>query len=540
MRKISAPLVSFALLGLLTLESCVATIFSTPKQTVRVISDPPGATVFINNVEAVKRGKTPNKIRLRRNKSSEVRVKLDGYRDHVEILSPAKFNALALLSMIPLFIPYYVDMATGAAMRLNKKELRPVLTKIPDKVNGSAPVVCNSLTLKIKGGDKIGNFLIRDEPRDILYFGKSIDTDADGLRDDVNTVLRDIGYNVPKAGSGKLFTATTGAKYHLTGDVTSVTYNVIASNKYEAYAKYETVCTVDVAWKLLNRKKETVFEQKTSGTATKFEKGGSAAFSEAFETATYKVLNAPQLIEQLKGTGKPGENTTETGGTDKTTAGSAPGADKAPKALVAPPAVADNGQPIQLVRPAPDTKGTAISRAAKGVVTITTDEGHGSGCVVSTDGYIVTNYHVVDGADEVIVKFANGDSLAGRVVRTNEEMDLALVRVSATNLQPLLITATPAHEVGMDVYAIGTPADQELGQTVTKGIVSGERKIEGRTFIQTDVSINPGNSGGALVDPSGALLGIINAKVVGRGIEGLGFAIPAERMLDVLKLTPSK
>ena len=86
------------------------------------------------------------------------------------------------------------------------------------------------------------------------------------------------------------------------------------------------------------------------------------------------------------------------------------------------------------------------------------------------------------------------------------------------------------------MYAIGTPADQELGQTVTKGIVSGERQVEGRSFIQTDVSINPGNSGGALIDKTGMLLGVVNAKIVGRGIEGIGFAIPASRMLEVLKL----
>lgn len=537
MRKISLSAVSIALTSVL-LQSCMATIFSTPKQTVRVISEPPGATVFINNVEAVKRGKTPNTVRLRRNKSTEVRVKIDGYKDHVEILSPAKFNAMAALSLFPFVVPYYVDIATGAAMRLNKKEIRPVLTRIPTKVNGSAMVTCNSLTLHIKGGDKIGNFKIQGEPREILYFGKSFDTNAEELRANVVSSLHEFGYTVPKGSSGKLFAASTGAKFYLNGDVSGVTYDVIASNKYEAFAKYETVCAIDVTWKLINRKKETVYELKTTGKSTKFEKGGSAAFTDAFENAIYLALNSPELNASLVSTGKGAAGSTPVAAGNAT----ADSAAATGKPMVAAPAAIENkDQIIQLVRSvAATTKESDISRAAKGVVTVSNDEGHGSGVVVSADGYIVTNYHVVDGADEVIIRFANGDSVGGRVVRTNEEMDLALVRVSATNLQPLRITADASAELGSDVFAIGTPADQDLGQTVTKGIVSGERKVEGRTFIQTDVSINPGNSGGALVDRTGLLLGIVNAKVIGRGIEGLGFAIPVARMLETLKLTPAK
>ena len=100
-----------------------------------------------------------------------------------------------------------------------------------------------------------------------------------------------------------------------------------------------------------------------------------------------------------------------------------------------------------------------------------------------------------------------------------------------------MLPSTGAAEIGADVFAIGTPADKELGQTVTKGIISARRKIEGHAFLQTDVSINGGNSGGALVARSGQLLGIVNAKLVGRGIEGIGFAIPAEQVSEALQLT---
>jgi len=84
------------------------------------------------------------------------------------------------------------------------------------------------------------------------------------------------------------------------------------------------------------------------------------------------------------------------------------------------------------------------------------------------------------------------------------------------------------------VYAIGTPSDIELGQTLSKGIISGKRLFNQKQYIQTDVSINSGNSGGALIDPQGNLLGIISAKIVGVGIEGLGFAIPIKYINESL------
>ena len=262
--------------------------FSTPKQTVRVISEPPGASVAINDVEQTKRGQTPNKIRVKRRKGGEVRVHKDGYKDHFEILAPTKVNPLAYLSLFAFYIPYIVDVGTGSAFRLNKKEIHATLTKIPEKVEGSAPVLCNSLTFRIKGGDKIGNFYINGNSNEILYFGKSIDADADGLQQEVNSLFNDLGYTVPKSKSGKIFAATTGAKYYLQGDISKITYDVYASAFYSSNSKrYETKCVMEVSWKLIDRKKQTLLEKKTTGTSVKFEEGGSAVFTDAFENAFY-------------------------------------------------------------------------------------------------------------------------------------------------------------------------------------------------------------------------------------------------------------
>jgi S1-C subfamily serine protease len=178
-----------------------------------------------------------------------------------------------------------------------------------------------------------------------------------------------------------------------------------------------------------------------------------------------------------------------------------------------------------------------VPEAVNAVVTVKTKEGHGSGCIISNEGWIITNYHVSgDTTQRPIVLFEDGTSDTAKVVRTNPVYDLALLKVKPVNLKPFSISCSKTIEIGKTVYAIGTPKDIELGQTVSKGIISGKRKVDDKIFIQTDVSINAGNSGGALINEDGALIGIVNAKFVGIGIEGIGFAIPSYYIPEALKI----
>jgi hypothetical protein len=176
-----------------------------------------------------------------------------------------------------------------------------------------------------------------------------------------------------------------------------------------------------------------------------------------------------------------------------------------------------------------------ISSALPSVVTIDALDGHGSGCILSSDGYIITNYHVIsDPLLDYTVYFDNGSSLPATVVRFHPIYDLALLHVDTTGLHPFHVSLDEAIDVGEETFAMGTPYDIDLGASVTKGIISGKRKDGERTLIQTDVSISPGNSGGALVHPNGTLIGIVNEKVLGMGVEGIGFAIPAHLIQEAL------
>ena len=165
-------------------------------------------------------------------------------------------------------------------------------------------------------------------------------------------------------------------------------------------------------------------------------------------------------------------------------------------------------------------------------------EGEGSGVIVSPDGYIVTNNHVVDGATELTVSMSDRREMKARVIGTDAKTDIALIKVDAKDLQHVTLGNSANVEVGDIALAIGNPFG--LGQTVTMGIVSATGRsglgIEDyEDFIQTDASINPGNSGGALVNTKGELIGI-NTAILSRsgGNQGVGFAVPVDMVRQVM------
>jgi Do/DeqQ family serine protease len=165
-------------------------------------------------------------------------------------------------------------------------------------------------------------------------------------------------------------------------------------------------------------------------------------------------------------------------------------------------------------------------------------EGEGSGVIISSDGYIITNDHVIDGATELTVSMADKQEMKARVVGTDAKTDIALIKVDARDLPHVTMGSSANVEVGDIALAMGNPFG--LGQTVTMGIISatgrGGLGIEQyEDFIQTDASINPGNSGGALVNTKGALIGI-NTAIISRsgGNQGVGFAIPVDMVRQVI------
>ncbi|MBX6377134.1 MAG: trypsin-like peptidase domain-containing protein [Clostridia bacterium] len=232
----------------------------------------------------------------------------------------------------------------------------------------------------------------------------------------------------------------------------------------------------------------------------------------------------------------------------------------APLIHVSPVVRAGRAVPVSPA-PAPPAPAVAVAeRVGPGIVGIINQErlrdwwtgfrfvprGAGSGVVIDPRGYIVTNYHVVEGASRLLVVLADGTRLEGAIVGVDPPTDLAVVRVRPPQpLTPAPLGDSDRVRVGETAIAIGNPLGLEFERSVTQGVISGRRALlygqaGDRQFqrvfelLQTDAAINPGNSGGALVDAAGRVIGVNTFKLVQEaGVEGMGFAIPANTVRRV-------
>lgn len=183
------------------------------------------------------------------------------------------------------------------------------------------------------------------------------------------------------------------------------------------------------------------------------------------------------------------------------------------------------------------SKPRTVASAVNAAVAVFANEGHGTGFLISSDGYVLTNQHVVGGSKFVKVRWSDGAESVGEVLRVDRRRDVALIKVDAGGRAPLAYRT--GAEVGQAVFAIGTPLDGRLQSTVTKGIVSAKRTFDGQDFIQSDVAVSPGNSGGPLLTEDGVVIGITEAAFQPNGSQvGLNLFIPIQQALDALALIP--
>lgn len=164
-------------------------------------------------------------------------------------------------------------------------------------------------------------------------------------------------------------------------------------------------------------------------------------------------------------------------------------------------------------------------------------EGAGSGVILTSDGYIITNNHVVSGATTIKVTTKDGTEYDAKLIGTDSGNDVAVLKIEASGLTVAAVGDSDNLDVGETVVAIGNPLGS-LGGTVTEGIISATSRTitidnVDMTLLQTSAAINPGNSGGGLFNTNGELIGVVNAKSSGEDIEGLGFAIPVNKAIEV-------
>ena len=213
----------------------------------------------------------------------------------------------------------------------------------------------------------------------------------------------------------------------------------------------------------------------------------------------------------------------------------------------------ENGQVLTSAGTSDLTVATVVNRVAASVVEISTEtvtqsgrigqyitSGAGSGVIISAEGYIVTNHHVVAGAGSITVRLNNGKEFPAYLVGSDEQSDIAVLWIDAEGYTLTVATLGASFDlvVGEDILAIGNPMGS-LGGTVTEGMISATARqisVGGNvmTLLQVSAPINPGNSGGGLFNMAGELVGIVNAKVADQTVEGLGFAIPVDTAYEII------
>ena len=176
-----------------------------------------------------------------------------------------------------------------------------------------------------------------------------------------------------------------------------------------------------------------------------------------------------------------------------------------------------------------------LKETSSSVVAVETEKKFGSGVFISDNGYIITNYHVIEGEKTVFVRIDKQKKINAEIIKSNKDFDLVILKVDV-NSKGLSFNKSSTN-LGEDVYAIGTPLDKKLQQSISKGIISGYREFNGVNFIQIDTNINSGNSGGPLLNSNGEIIGINTLKTIGENVSGIGFSIPSSLVLKMLNIT---
>jgi hypothetical protein len=497
-----APLLS-VLLAMLFAPGC-ASILNKGNDQVVFSSEPSGATVRVNGFE---KGTTPFTYNYRPDDGREVIFEFHtpGHRTTTVTMRPGMQKSVIFADAMLLGIPWLVDHNSPNLYTMPAREYQVRLYKemrddLPRVVVPLAGVITQLGERPDLGTLQRKRITLKDPIfRELGYADPLGSAMVTGLKDSWMTT------RLVRSGTTKGDEAIRSAKVYLRP--------VISQVKADLMGKISNCSgTMDLAidWRFHSSHNDSLLFSTVTNTRYMVSAArGHEVLNDAVTHAARVLLEDETLNERLAGVRSAGM------------------------------AMAKGGQ-IQLKKPLPVQfagRKDMMSALVKAVVTIQTEKGHGSGFVITNDGHVITNEHVVGRDGQVKVKFEQGFTLTGEVLKTNKDHDLALIKVDAADLPALAIGNDAELMLGEEIFAIGTPLDAALGQSVSRGILSGRRDLDGLQFLQTDVSINPGNSGGPLIDENGTVVGVATMKISGQGMEGLGFGVPISRALEMLNIT---
>jgi S1-C subfamily serine protease len=326
---------------------------------------------------------------------------------------------------------------------------------------------------------------------------------------EANELMKAYGYNV-QGGDNPLFEEKEQAKANL--QLGCIIKN-IAFKRHSLLNRRNMTIKLQIEWQLYDAlQKKVIYRSTLTGSNPTRDIPDKLMF-DAFINSLKKLLADPQFVS-LVANSNPPQPVTET-------------------SLTKFPPLTVNLVKNDIEFKLPEQMSTILDAVAK----IRVGDALASGVFISNDGYLLTAAHVVAGVSEVMVDLRSGITLPAQVLRVDNPQDIALIKVAGSGYPalPLALNANPP--VGSETYVIGTPADEEFVNSVSKGIVSGLRKLNGFYYIQTDASVSPGCSGGPLLNKKGQVIGITSWKIVALGFEGLAFGIPLDVIGKRLNIT---
>lgn len=413
-----------------------------------------------------------------------------------------------LYCLIPLFL---IGCASSATIKHTESKQA---IEVPINAD-SRPIQFKKIVVKMDRGTDIGSIqagVMCVANSDLIWRGGKVDVSNDDFTEVFREELTKANYEVI-GNTDALFEDPSDwkAEYLVAGLVTEIQANICfpwggfgnwTSGKGEGYMK--------VNWQIYSRlNRKIVYETTTEGSSEIDDSsptGPSDVFLNAFSAATKNLL-ADKGFHDLMINGNQSMQ----------------------KVALTP--ITLSGKPL-FVTPYLDN----MNYIRSGVATIFAGDGHGSGFFISDSGYLLTNEHVVGGAKFVKIKLTTGREILGEVIRTDSARDIALIKAEDSNMNALPLRTADIN-IGGEVLAIGSPLDEEFNTTVSKGVVSNYRVIDGKRFIQSDVNVLPGNSGGPLIDSNGNVVGIaVEAIFIGYAPSGLNFFIPVNDALTSLNI----
>lgn len=415
----------------------------------------------------------------------------------------SEVRSCVLLALLVMSACGSLGCATSSQLRSD--------SSLPVRVDSSEclPIAFKRLVFRIPAGTKIGGhhtglFQIASYSHR-WQAGLSIGSEEFRLL--ATETMRLYGYNL-LGGDDLLFgnDDSENALYQLGGTVTNLSYNT-----FGGLAGSYSSSDLTVEWQLYDAlQRSVVFERTTSGSA-KADEASVAAISMAFKSALLRLLcDSAFALAVQRDAKKDWEVQTTT--QSELRLATCLGTDT----LSLP---------------------SDLNRALESVVLVKAGASIGSGVLISPDGYALTAAHVVSGLDHVSVKLYSGLELTASVIRSDMVQDIALIALPGSGHKCLRLKEESSAVVGEDVFAIGSPAGDDYAFSVTKGVVSGIRELEGFSYLQTDASLNPGNSGGPLLDVRGNVIGIVSWKIVASGFEGLSFGVTPKAIVRRLSLS---